>query len=321
VSLQLSTNATAQSGNITGLASLTGLSCKIMLMADVFRELGNSDSAGVIQIATTTGTNVKILLFWSTNSSGNITFSLEVPTQGTFTTATPLAQSAFPANGSPVVIYFDWTGTSSRNINIYTAAGTSIQANNNTANDGALPTTGGVNGAILLNDTNPSDKALACKILGIGIYSAVLTTGNQWTAPSSGDANIVAMYQFTDGTSGTTPSTAASTVPGTSVAITPSGTWNWATDPFWNTSTTITAAMASQVGVTSAMSANVFISAAVASQVGVTSALSGSVFIGAAMASQVGVTSAMSASVTGGGGGGGSSKQRKWAARHLLLFV
>lgn len=236
MSLSLSANGTSQSANISGVASLTALWMKIMLMADVFRSLGNSDTAGIIQIATTGGTNVKILLYWATNSSGNISFTWNVPTLGGLVTPTPLAKTAFPANGSPVVLYADWTSATNRNLNLFTAAGASIQSNNDTTNYGLLPTTGGVNGAVLLNDTNPSDKALACKILGLGIGSGSLAAGSQWTAPSASDSGIQALYKFTDGTSGTTPSTAASTVPSSSVAITPAGTWAWAADPFWNIS-------------------------------------------------------------------------------------
>ena len=230
MAINLSANAVGQSANITGLASVTtNLFAKIQIRVDFCRAFTNT-TAGIWQVSDVAGTNPKLILYANTDNAGNIWFVLNQPGQGGIgSSANAVALSTFPANGSDIEIYTGWvtSGSHSQVCTVFDGSGTVLYNISGSSNLGSLVASGS-NGAVLLNDTNPSALSVANFCGGLAFYSTALTGTNQWSAPSGSDSGIIAGWPFNDASSGTTPTSGSPLAGGQSMAW--SGTYAWAND-------------------------------------------------------------------------------------------
>lgn len=224
--LSFATNAFGLSTNNATLAAATTMWCKMKLRTNVLRLLGASDTGCLWQVSSSTlATNIKWEFHFGTDGSSNIFFNSQIPGTGGFPT-TAVVNTTFPANGSDIIVYADWTATTAQQIQVYTAAGSNIAAasKTNATNLGLLPAVAGA-GCVFLNTTNPASKVLANLVDGIAFGSGGLAAGLQFTKPAITDTGFIVGWLFNDGVSGgSLPGGNTMTFTGT-VSSVPGGTW------------------------------------------------------------------------------------------------
>ena len=199
--LSFAANAFGTSASsVSALSSATAVSCKFKIRVDPLRTIAASTTAGFWQISASGGTTgIKLLFFCTTDASGNISFTINIPGSGGFQSSSISQSTGLPAAGNDIIVYADNTSATARQIQIYTTTGTSVLSGTNASNLGALPTG---NGFVFLNDTNASTLSLADLIDGIAFYTTGLTGTNQWSKPTSSDSGLATGWLFNDGTSG-----------------------------------------------------------------------------------------------------------------------
>ena len=227
--LSLTSTGKGISPNITALASVqTAMTIKWCQKVDALRAIAASSFIAFAQCDAGGGSDTKFRMDWATDGSGNIKFNCTVPSAGTIS-CTNAAVTNLPANGNYVICAMTITNNSQKT-QIANAAGSVIAAftNSQTINAGTnfFPITGGANGVFTLNATS-TDTASAQLYAGIALYNSVLTGTSLTSAPTSGDAGIVAGWLLQDAASGTSPSTTADLV-GSGLVL--SGTYAWASD-------------------------------------------------------------------------------------------
>ena len=232
MALLFTTSGSGLSANITAVASLSQqVAVKMELLVDTLKTGSGFNGPDFFTIDSDgAGTNKKIWGFGICDNSGN--FTLTTNTGNGNTTSTSTAQSILPSVGSLVRLYFCYDNTNGQIVvNLYDVNGTSLVNQVRTGFFGGALTTTGANGRFTLNGSQ-GGSTRAVQYGGVAVYSAPLVGGAQFSAPASGDANIVAMWKLNDAFSGTSPSTAAATVGAQGLVLTTSQ-YSYATQSSW----------------------------------------------------------------------------------------
>lgn len=178
------------------------------------------------------GNNLKIGLYVAPNGGGTAsTISLK-GTGFSSMFAPTLTYSQLPSAGTMMVVYslYDSVNGVRRNT-VYDQYGNLYATGNATGATAALSAVS--NGFAILNSASSGGYLPAGTFGGLAIYSAPLAAAQEFTIPTATDANLVALWQMGDATSGTAQTSAAAQVGGQPL-VKSAGTLTWSTGNTWS---------------------------------------------------------------------------------------
>jgi hypothetical protein len=213
----------ASCSSITALSNGTTTSVKARFRGDVVTNIGDTDSVILVAIKDA-ATSLRLDILLQGGATGNVQFAAEVPGDSATTSFT--ARSNFSASAWYVVYAHVTAGGSPYlYIQVTDDSGTVIgsQTAQLTYDPGGLTTGEGV---IAIGDAYINGAGIVGAVDGLAVYTTTLSGASRYSAPASGDSNIVALYFFEQSSGGTATATVGNDL---TITGTENTAWSWDT--------------------------------------------------------------------------------------------